>query len=939
MTVPTTATIVDTFHRTAASGWGTADSGDVWQLSGSGGTLLTTDWSVANPTGHQSVPAVVSYRLSYLPAILQADLDMSATGSVTFTSGVTGGQLEMLGLCFRAQSQVSYYLARIEIAAGGSMTLRLIAPDAVTTVASVSGIVGGLTYTSGKSLSIRVRAIGPRIKIRVWDPAGAEPSTWDISVFDTSTLAAGYVLLRSGVGAGNTNTKPVVFNFTQFWVSPPVVLTTSTGQPFLRALLGSHAAIVSEAAFGANLSADPDTWVWTDLGSDPRHDPGIPVTVGRGDNISTAGAASFASTWNNSAGNYTPNNPVATHNVALNTPIRELMTLDGSTWTVRFQGYLDSANPVTDQSARVKGISAAAYGKISVLGGLKKPLKSPLYRAISTSAPYAYWPMEDGSSSVKMSSLVKGVAPLTITGAVALGAAAGPGTAASVDFTGGGSAQTSLIAPASVTSWRLAFAFQATAAATFVPMGWTTSTGVPWGVEIGINTSGGLVTVGAINAGSTVTWDSGLLPAFQVGTWHSVSIAATQNGANIDMTLSVDGVGSVIPSAFTAMTLGFITQPNPNPASGSGVGFTSTSSAFLMAHLALWTSSSLNLYNPTIGWLGETASARLIRLCLEQGIALDLSGTSNVTMGPQPIDTILNLLRDCEAADHGILYDGRGPGLGYQCRSDRYGAAAALTLDMGANPPQVTTFGPVFDKQAVKNLITVSRKNGGSATAEQVDGPVGTDAIGDLDIGPTINVDSDDVLAGHAGWLLSLGTLAGFRFPGTGLNMRGIASLAAAVLGVRIGARITIHRPASKATDLPPDDIDLIVEGWTETTSASTWFLALNCSPYSPNAIATVNDTAGRIDSGDSVVHLDATTTATTISVIGTLPWVTTAAFPGDFPFDIRVSGERMTVTGITGATPPQTFAVTRSVNGVVMQHLAANNEPVRVQTPLVIGL
>lgn len=939
MTIPSTATVFDTFHRTVASGWGNADSGDVWQLAGSGGTLLTTDWSVANPVGAQSVPAVVSYRLSYLPSILQADLDMSATGSVTFTGGVTGGQLEMLGLAFRAQSQISYYLARIEIAAGGSMTLRLIAPDGSTTVASAAGIVSGLTYTSGKSLSIRVRAVGPRIKIRVWDPAGAEPSTWDISVFDTSTLAAGYVLLRSGVGAGNSNTKPVVFNLTQFWLSPPVVLTTSTGQPFLRALLGSHAAIASEAAFGADLSADPDTWAWTDLGSDPRHDPGIPVTVGRGDNISQAGSGSFTSTWNNQAGNYTPNNPTATHNVGLNTPIRELMTLDGSTWTVRFQGYLDSANPVTDQSARVKGVAAAAFGMLSRLGGKTKPLKSPLYRAISGSAPYAYWPMEDGSGSVKMASLVRGIAPLTITGAVALGAAAGPGTAASVDFTGGGSARTSLIAPASITSWRMTFAFQATAAATFVPMGWTTSTGVPWGVEIGVNASGGLVTVGAINAGSTVTWDSGLLPAFQVGTWHSVSISAAQNGADVDMTISVDGGGSLIPSAFTAMTLGFITVPTLNPTSGSGVGFTSTSSAFLMAHLVFWTSSSLNLYNPTIGWLGETVVARLIRLCLEEGIALDVSGTSTVTMGPQAIDAILNLLRDCEAADHGLLYSGLGPGLGYQCRSARYNATAALTLDMGANPPQVTTFGPVFDKQAVKNLITVTRKNGGSRTAEQVDGPVGTDAIGVQDVGPTINVDSDDVLDGHAGWLLSLGTLAGFRFPGVGLNMRGIASLAATVLGVRVGARITIHRPASKAVDLPPDDIDLIVEGWTETTSASTWFLALNCSPYSPNAIATVNDTAGRIDSGDSVIHLDATPTATTISVTGTLPWVTTAANPGDFPFDIRITGERMTVTGITGATPPQTFAVIRSVNGVVKAHLAANNEPVRVQTPLVIGL
>jgi hypothetical protein len=53
--------------------------------------------------------------------------------------------------------------------------------------------------------------------------------------------------------------------------------------------------------------------------------------------------------------------------------------------------------------------------------------------------------------------------------------------------------------------------------------------------------------------------------------------------------------------------------------------------------------------------------------------------------------------------------------------------------------------------------------------------------------------------------------------------------------------------------------------------------------------------------------------------------WTTNAA---DFPFDIQAHplgalgrGERITVTDITGTTSPQTFTVTRSVNGVVMSH------------------
>jgi len=44
---------------------------------------------------------------------------------------------------------------------------------------------------------------------------------------------------------------------------------------------------------------------------------------------------------------------------------------------------------------------------------------------------------------------------------------------------------------------------------------------------------------------------------------------------------------------------------------------------------------------------------------------------------------------------------------------------------------------------------------------------------------------------------------------------------------------------------------------------------------------------------------------------------------PDEFPFDIRVGGEVMTVTRVAGDTSPQTFTVTRAVNGVVKAQTA----------------
>jgi hypothetical protein len=63
--------------------------------------------------------------------------------------------------------------------------------------------------------------------------------------------------------------------------------------------------------------------------------------------------------------------------------------------------------------------------------------------------------------------------------------------------------------------------------------------------------------------------------------------------------------------------------------------------------------------------------------------------------------------------------------------------------------------------------------------------------------------------------------------------------------------------------------------------------------------------------------------------------WTTDSA---EFPFDIYVGGERMTVSAIGAAISElQTFTVTRSVNGVVKEH--AIGTPVRLWTPARLAL
>jgi hypothetical protein len=94
-----------------------------------------------------------------------------------------------------------------------------------------------------------------------------------------------------------------------------------------------------------------------------------------------------------------------------------------------------------------------------------------------------------------------------------------------------------------------------------------------------------------------------------------------------------------------------------------------------------------------------------------------------------------------------------------------------------------------------------------------------------------------------------------------------------------------------------------------------------------------------RVDTDGSQLAAGVSATATTLSVTVTAGrlWITSSAFPAEFPFDVRVGGEGVRVTAITGASSPQTFTVVRSVNGISKPQTA--NTDVRLAQPAYVAL
>jgi D-alanyl-D-alanine carboxypeptidase len=158
-------------------------------------------------------------------------------------------------------------------------------------------------------------------------------------------------------------------------------------------------------------------------------------------------------------------------------------------------------------------------------------------------------------------------------------------------------------------------------------------------------------------------------------------------------------------------------------------------------------------------------------------------------------------------------------------------------------------------------------------------------------------------------------------------------------MGVQVGSRVQI---TNLPTQVIADTVDVFVEGITQTVTPLTWTATMMTTPASPFNIFTLADASlGRLDSDTSTLATAIGTADTSLSVAvavddfgATVLWTTDAT---ECPFDIDLDGERVTVTAISGGSSPQTFTVTRSVNGVSKTHTAGT--AVTVWHPGVLAL
>lgn len=356
--------------------------------------------------------------------------------------------------------------------------------------------------------------------------------------------------------------------------------------------------------------------------------------------------------------------------------------------------------------------------------------------------------------------------------------------------------------------------------------------------------------------------------------------------------------------------------------------------------------TAADVYAAAIGFQGERAGARIERLAADAGYSVSVAGESSYQqpMGVQGRKRLRELLAEAAQTDFGFLLDARDRAeIIHRGQSTLWNQAPALVLDFSAgliSPP----FRPVDDDKLTENDVSVKREYGSRAARETLDsGEMSVldvpDGVGRYDTEYTYSLYTDAQARQVASMRVHLGTYAGVRYARITLNLANdrVHAMLDDILRTDVGDLI---RLTGLPPDHGPDDVDVLVTGYTEDAGPNGWTITFNCVPGEPWTALTIGvEGRDRIDTAGCELAADLDETATAVDVLTTAlyRWVDSATYPTDFPFEVRTGGEVMRVTACTGTTLAQTFTVVRGINGVTKSH--SSGQPIRLARPVYIPL
>ena len=632
--------------------------------------------------------------------------------------------------------------------------------------------------------------------------------------------------------------------------------------------------------------------------------------------------------------------------------------LAGNAWTIaggaeisarnyRFHGEMSSQPPKWDVTGTDMRVMAQAGGPLRRLSQGTANAMSAMKRAVLQQAgafvPQAYWTLEDAAGASVFGASI-GPNPMTFdanpkpnlaTDSSFLASAPLPAFNGSrfygkvAPYTSGGSAVTRFLCKLGTITLLPGL--------TYAPLARITTSGTVRVLYVVAFAGGNLGMIGYDSTGATVV-NTGPFAFGAAATplWYSAEIQLIAGNVQCSLVTLAPGAssGSAITATLSGGVVGNVTQVALNP----NALFTDTAVGHVTVQGA-W-STLFALGQPLNAWTGETAGARYARLAGENGYQARIIGSpgQSALMGPQTVGTLSSLLTEVEQADLGQAFEPKQClAIGYRTLASMLNQAPAVTLDYAQSQPggvngdgSDSGVDPTYDDLLLANDWTVTRgSTGGSQGAtwqsqlndgspmSVSDPPVGA---GDYAKTQTVNTASDSQLPDLAGWLVHTGTVDQARWPQIPVNLARAAIQSAGLYYPVLDADVGDYLQLLNLPDVVLyDPVRQLQFGSKELLGGFHHTVEWSAVPEVAFEVAVFDDAVyGRADTDGSSLASAVSSSATTLSVATTGPsgilWTTAAA---DLPFDIAIAGERITVTNVTGSSSPQSFTVTRAVNGV----------------------
>jgi hypothetical protein len=672
-----------------------------------------------------------------------------------------------------------------------------------------------------------------------------------------------------------------------------------------------------------------------------------------GDNDPAQGKAVI----DNSGNQYAPRNVLSGlyGKIGQNTPAR--MSADASVRATLEVALWNPDRPIKGSSRTTVELA----GILRRIGIGTDPIRSALTRAAyATKADglVAYWSCEEGSAALAASNLVAGGALLT------------PGNTALVQFGKLDSALvpaglermpaisstylSAAITATSTVSWRFEamVAVDTTAATGFTvrAVRWETGGGIQqWQLAFNDDGIGGrnaeLIGTSPFLAGTPfgnilLSTGSGDPDPFDGKVHHYVLDVNQTDSTHMAYLGYVDGVLQTSGSNTTGALIG---QQQVGAPRTVYVNPDSSALVLTVAGVGVWSPKPVTPidYQAVLGYPGETTAARFQRFCDQEGITATITGTAanTVLMGPQTTDPLLAQFDLMAATDDASIFETRGAGgLTLRTGGSKLNQTAALSVSyLGQVQPPLR---PVVGDTGIRNDVTAKNPDGSSARVTQDTGPRNTQSplvdaqgVGRYTGTPDVNVYDPQALADVAGWRVGRGTYDGTWYASVTIDLDAAPGLATTVNAVDIGDLLRLR-------DLPAEDTisDFygIVVGITESLPPKRRLVTFFLVPGDPYRVGVLSDVSA--DTAVLVGHVesDGATLAATVAAGVTTFTVTIASGPlwttvaDDFPQDVVVGAQRVTVSSVSGAASPQTFTVSAPlVYGVAAGAVVSEYQPI----------